>query len=274
MTFVPTPSTASLLRPSALARQRPCHTFVEWGDQPGSARVFQSTDAAPIVLAAQRSRTPALLALALEGEPAPAVARLIGVLQESKVPTRVLIARGVADIGRVAAIGHGIRIILGDLEPVAPLLCAYALEDAGQPALSDTLRCIASHFGDAAGRVFGATLGSGFRIATVAEVAKELAEDRRSLLRHLSADQIASPEDVIAAGRAATALMLALRHGTEQETATQVLRLESSAELNRLLKRALGQEYAEILDEADPLRTEAVEVKILAALERFLVRSG
>jgi len=277
MTLSPSVTDFPMLRPSALARQRPCHTFVEWGEEPGSVRVFQSTDAAAILLAAKRSRTPALLALAVEGEATPAVERLVGMLRSANVPARVLIGRGIADIERAArhaARADGIRIILGDLEPVAPLLCAYALEDAAQPALSGTLRCISSHFGITAGRVFGATLGSGFRIATVAAVAEELAEDRRTLLRQLSPRVAASPEEVIAAGRAATAMMMALRHGTPRAQAAHALRMKSPAEMDRLLVRAVDQNYRELLDEADPLRTEVVEMRILAGLERFLKQRG
>jgi hypothetical protein len=214
------------------------------------------------------------LAVAVEGEAAPAVERLVGMLQSANVPARVLIARGISDLDRAArhaAIGHGIRIILGDLEPVAALLCAYALEDAAHPALSGTLRCIGSHFGGTAGRVFGATLGSGFRIHTVTDVAKELAEHRRTLVRHLSAETSATPEDVIAAGRAATAMMMALLHGAEREQAAQSLRMKSAKEMDGLLRRVVEQNYRELLDEADPLKTEVVELRILAALERFLV---
>ena len=59
----------------------------------------------------------------------------------ANVPARVLIGRGIADIDRAAryaARTDGIRIILGDLEPMAALLCAYALEDAAREPRSHT----------------------------------------------------------------------------------------------------------------------------------------
>jgi hypothetical protein len=44
--------------------------------------------------------------------------------------------------------------------------------------------------------------------------------------------------------------------------------------MDRLLLRVVDQDYRELLDEADPLRTEVVELRILAGPERFLKPRG
>lgn len=131
------PAPLIVLTPQALSVRRPEHAFIERVEHPSAFRVHRDKDCATIIRIVQRSRAPLVLALSLYCEDAPAVERLIGLLLASAVPTRVLIARGIADLGRAdrfRTASHSIHVVLGDLEPVAPLLCAYAHEDANAPA--------------------------------------------------------------------------------------------------------------------------------------------